>query len=42
MDYHSAAVADVAQALKSTPAGLELYRRLGYEARTRITVWVTE
>jgi ribosomal protein S18 acetylase RimI-like enzyme len=28
--------------LQSTPAGLELYRRLGYEARTRITVWATE
>ena len=28
--------------LQSTPAGLPLYRRIGYESRTRISVWATE
>ena len=28
--------------LQSTPAGLPLYRRIGYESRTRIAVWATE
>ncbi len=28
--------------LQSTPAGLKLYRRMGYQARTRITVWTSE
>ena len=27
--------------LQSTPAGLKLYRRMGYRARTRITVWTS-
>ena len=28
--------------LQSTPAGLKLYRRMGYRACTRITVWTSE
>lgn len=28
--------------LQSTPEGLKLYRRMGYQVRTRISVWATE
>ena len=28
--------------LQSTPAGLKLYRRMGYQTRTRIAVWTSE
>ena len=27
--------------LQSTPAGLKLYRRIGYQERARITVWTS-